>query len=385
MGSMARRRMSGEGSVWKRTRKRPDGREYVRWVAQVSFGSRDDRRIVRRIFTTKAEARDGLAEMLAGRNLSRQPLGAYLRSWLDETAGPSIAPNTRRGYEAVIAEFAPIAAIPIADLTPEDVESCLNRMTARRHGQEEAHDASPKTRRNALAMLRRALSIAERRGHISRNVARMVEAPRVPRNPPEALTPERAREILAAVEGDRYEAAFALALCGLRLSEVLGLAWEDVDETAGSARVRYQIVGSGKTARRAQLKTLASEAPVPLPPFVMTRLRTHHDAQRLERIAAGRPTEDGLVFVTQRGYAVSGSWLTKHFQALLLAAKLPKMRIHDLRHGAASLLAAAGAHPRVAQALLRHASSRTTMDVYTHVTSAQEREAADLLERMVAG
>jgi integrase len=354
-------------------------------VAQVSFGGRDDRRIVRRIFMTKGEARDALAEMLAGRSLSRQPLGAYLRQWLDETAGPSIAPNTRRGYEAVIAEFAPIAAIPLSDLTAEDIEACLNRMTARRHGQEEASAASPKTRRNALAMLRRALSVAERRGHVARNVARMVEAPRVPRRSPDAMTPDMAKAIMAAVEGDRYEAAYALALCGLRLSEVLGLAWEDVDETAGSARVRYQIVGSGETARRAQLKTRASEAPVPLPPFVLTRLKVHHEAQRLERIAAGRPTEDGLVFVTQRGYAVSGSWLTKHFQDLLKAAGLPKMRIHDLRHGAASLLAAAGAHPRVAQALLRHASSRTTLEVYTHVTAAQEREAADLLERMVAG
>lgn len=377
--------MSGEGSVWKRTRKRPDGREYVRWVAQVSFGSRDDRRIVRRIFATKGEAREALTGMLAGRSLSRQPLGAYLRSWLDETAGPSIAPNTRRGYEAVIAEFAPIASIPLSDLTAEDIEACLNRMTAKRHGQEEAKDASPKTRRNALAMLRRALSVAERRGHITRNVARMVEAPRVPRRSPDAMTPDMAKAILAAVEGDRYEAAYALALCGLRLSEVLGLAWEDVDETTGSARVRYQIVGSGQGARRAQLKTRASEAPVPLPPFALSRLKKHHDAQRLERIAAGLPTEDGLVFVTLRGYAVSGSWLTKHFQQLLIDAKLPKLRIHDLRHGAASLLAAAGAHPRVAQALLRHASSRTTLEVYTHVTATQEREAAELLERMVAG
>lgn len=45
---------------------------------------------------------------------------------------------------------------------------------------------------------------------------------------------------------------------------------------------------------------------------------------------------DGLVFVTKAGYAVNGSWLTKHFQSLLEAAKLPKMRLHDMRHGAAS-------------------------------------------------
>lgn len=378
--------MSGEGSIWSRDRVSPNGKPYRRWVAQVSYGGREDRRIVRRICRTKAEARAALDEMLGeGRSLSKQPLGAYLRQWLAETAGPSVSPNTLRGYTAAVASLAPIHAIPLDELTPEDIESALNRMTAQRYHQTEAKDAAPKTRRNALVMLRRALSVAERRGHVRRNVASMVEAPRVPRTPRDALTPERARAILAAVDGDRYEAAFALALCGLRASEVLGLAWEDVDEVRGVALVRWQLVGSGKKARRAQLKTAASESPVPLPPFVVSRLKAHHEAQRLERIAAGLPTEDGLVFVTVDGWPVNGSWLTKHFQKLLEDAKLPTMRLHDLRHGAASLLVAAGAHPRVAQALLRHASSKTTQDIYSHTTAAQEREAADMLERAVAG
>jgi integrase len=97
------------------------------------------------------------------------------------------------------------------------------------------------------------------------------------------------------------------------------------------------------------------------------------------------PTEEGLVFVTPRGLPVSQSWLTKHFQALLEAAGLPTMRLHDLRHGAATLLVGAGVHPRVAQQLLRHASSKTTTEIYSHVTAAQERQAAEVLQAAVAG
>ena len=52
---------------------------------------------------------------------------------------------------------------------------------------------------------------------------------------------------------------------------------------------------------------------------------------------------------------------------------------HDLRHGAATLLVGAGVHPRVAQQLLRHASSKTTTEIYSHVTAAQERQAADAM------
>jgi integrase len=104
-----------------------------------------------------------------------------------------------------------------------------------------------------------------------------------------------------------------------------------------------------------------------------------------ERIAAGQPTDDGLVFVTPAGRPVNASWFTKHFQALLAAAGLPRMRLHDLRHGAASLLLAAGVHPRVAQEYLRHASMRTTMEIYSHVSAGQRREAADALERAING
>lgn len=383
---MARRRMSGDGSVYKRTRTRPNGQTYTRWIAQVSVGPRSERRLVRRVFRTRTEARDALSDLMGETNVSRQPLGDYLRSWLDEIAGPSLAPNTSRGYAAVIASLSSIASIPLADLTAEDIEGCINRLTAKRHRQKKAAGAaSPKTRHNALAMLRRALGVAERRGHITRNVALMVEMPRVPRRQRDAMTPDMAVAILAATANDRYAAAYGLALCGLRIGEVLGLAWADTDLPGESVLVRYQLVGSGKGAGRAQLKTAASEAPVPLPPTIVRLLEAHRRAQREERVAAGLPTEEGLVFVTERGYGVNASWLTRHLQALLEVAGLPGLRAHDLRHGAASLLAAKGAHPRVTQALLRHASSRMSMETYTHTTRAQEREAADLLEAAFSG
>ena len=127
------------------------------------------------------------------------------------------------------------------------------------------------------------------------------------------------------------------------------------------------------------------EKPVPLPPFVSSRLIAHHAAQLRQRFAAGVRTEEGLVFVTPRGLPVSNSWLTQHFQDLLAAAGLPKMRLHDLRHGAATLLLGAGVHPLVAQQLLRHASSKTTTEIYSHVTAAQERQAAEVLQAAMVG
>lgn len=368
--------MSGEGSVFQRTTD-------LRWVAQLSSGPRGHRKYRTRTAATKREALRLLKGLRADRdadlNPTTQSLGPYLRRWLDETAKPSISANTFRGYDDVLSHLEPIADVPLTRLTAEDIEGVLAKMmTRRKHSAPKP--ASPKTVRNAQIMLRRALDMAVERGHVRRNVAKLVPLRRVPRRKTDALTPTMAHRILAAIEGDRYEAAYALAMLGLRASEVLGLARSDLhlDDPQPWIDVRWQIVGSGKRAKRAQLKSAASEDPVGLPPFALSRLNAHLGAQPT-------PIDDALVFVTEPGYAVNASWLTKHFAALTVAAGLPRLTLHSLRHGAVSLLIDAGVHPRVAQELLRHASSRTTMEVYGHVSASQRREAIDLLERAVAG
>ena len=139
----------------------------------------------------------------------------------------------------------------------------------------------------------------------------------------------------------------ALALVGLRSSEILGLARSDLDLVNGTVTIEHQVSGSGRKAVLVQTKTASSAATVPLPHFVAERLRDHLAKQDAERPIV--PLGDSLVFVTEHGLAINGSWFPKHFQALLLRAGLPTMRLHDMRHGAASLLVDAGAHPRIAQ------------------------------------
>ena len=373
--------MSGEGSVFRR---RSDGA----WMAQLSSGPRGHRSYQTRSARTKAEARRKLEEMKddrrAGVNLSRLSLGDYLRRWLDETARPSVSANTLRGYEDILTHLKPIADMPLSQLTAGDIEACCNRMVTHRIGASEQRPAAAKTVRNAQVMLRRALGQAELRGHVRRNEAKLVPLRRVPRTSVQALTPERAKAILSAIAGDRLEAAYALTFTGLRSSEVLGLARSDLDLESRTLTVRYQISGSGRKAIRVETKTAASAGTIPLPSFVVERLRAHLERQDAERPVV--PFGDSLVFVTDRGLAINGSWFTKHFQSLLLKAGLPTMRLHDMRHGAVSLLVDAGAHPRVAQELLRHAAgSRVTMERYAHVTAGQQREAADLLDHAVAG
>lgn len=365
--------MPGEGSVFKRA----DGR----WVAQLSIGSRTDRRYLKRIRETRREASAALDELKAERHAgidpSRQSLGRYLRVWLDQSVRPTVAPNTARGYEDAIAHFDSIAHVPLADLRAEQIEWACNRMHARRfagrRGLLDLGPASPKTVRNAQLMLRSALEQAHTRGHVRRNEAKLVKLREVPRVRRPALTPALSRGVLRAIAGDRYEAAYALALAGLRASEILGLTVGSVSADRGVVVITEQVTGSGEHAGMRPTKTAASAETVDLPEFVARRLRKHF-AER-EPVA--------LVFVNEAGYAVNGSWFTKHFQALLAEAGLPRMTVHELRAGAASLLAAGGAHPSMARDFLRHSNVTTTLTHYTRTTGAQRIETARLLDAVV--
>lgn len=148
-----------------------------------------------------------------------------------------------------------------------------------------------------------------------------------------------------------------------------------------------------QAARRALLAELAPEvgaaearALAALPALAAEALRRQRARQAAERLAAGPAWEDwGLVFARPDGRPLHGSSVTHRFQALLARAGLPRMRFHDLRHGAASLLLAQGVHPRVVMEVLGHSQIGQTMNTYAHVAPALGREAAARMDAALQG
>ena len=92
-----------------------------------------------------------------------------------------------------------------------------------------------------------------------------------------------------------------------------------------------------------------------------------------------------MCFTTRIGTPMHGADVTRALQSRLSAAGLPRMRFHDLRHGAATLLLAQGVHPRVVMETLGHSTIAVTMNVYSHVVPALQREAADRLDAALGG
>jgi integrase len=219
------------------------------------------------------------------------------------------------------------------------------------------------------------------------NAAAMVSPPRGTRREARALSPEEARCLLDAARGDRLEALYSVALAmGLRQGEALGLKWGDIDLDTGVLRVRrasQRIPHQG--TQLVETKTPRSRRALVVPPIVISALRAHRARQAMERLAAGDHWVDlDLVFPSERGTLADGPNVTHRFHKLLKRAELPPMRFHDLRHACASLLLVQGVHPRVVMEALGHSQISLTMNTYSHVLPALQREAADRMEAILS-
>ena len=198
------------------------------------------------------------------------------------------------------------------------------------------------------------------------------------------LSTEQARALLVAARGDRLEALYVLALTtGMRQGELLALRWRDVDLERGTLSVTGTLgwsKGAGLTI--SEPKTARSRRQLQLAAMAVTALRQHRASQAAEILAAVTWDQAAdLVFLNQAGRPMQASnLLRRSFFPLLASAGLPRIRFHDLRHTAATLLLARGVHPKIASEMLGHATVAFTLDVYSHVTETLQREAARTMD-----
>jgi len=204
---------------------------------------------------------------------------------------------------------------------------------------------------------------------------------------------------LIAADGDRFHALYVVALAsGARQGELLALRWSDVDMDAGTIRItRTLICGARAGARKdngvpqvewtfTEPKTASSRRTIPIGRTAVEVLRRHRKAQAAERLLAGRAWHDGdLVFATTIGTPVNSSNLRMLYYALLARSGLPRIRFHDLRHTAATLLLEAGVHPRAVADRLGHATPSLVMNTYGHVTERMQREATAAIDAVLGG
>ncbi|MHC6630517.1 tyrosine-type recombinase/integrase [Streptomyces globosus] len=392
-------RANGEGTIYQRKDGRWEAAGYV-------LAANSTRKRVRVYGTTRKNAADKLAEKIADSNrglpvaTADSTLGDYLTYWLSSVAVHRLRENTHTRYAACVRlHLIPgLGTKKVARLTAKDVRTFLDRLRTTcqccAQGLDTEREAccaigeccqkrlSPSTVTYVHSVLKSALENAVREDELPRNVARNVKttAPRPTRFRP--FTAAEARQFLDAARADRLQALYELALrTGLRKGELLGLHWEDLDLTTGTASIRRSLQRT-RTGGLTHLptKTRASERRIALPTECLHSLKEHKERQDMERQAVGSDWKgSGLVFTTPTGGPLDPANLTRRFRSFLDRARLRRIRFHDLRHSTATLLLEQGVDLVVIKELLGHSHIGVTAGVYAHVRLRLQRQAIDSL------
>jgi len=376
-GLVSKRRSKGAGSVFRRA----DGR----WSGSVDLGGAmggNRRKVI--YGNSKKEVEERIRRLVndvadGSPPPSRSPqLGAFLGQWL-MAVRPTLRPKTYVSYEGVVRlHLVPeIGRVPLEKLSVEHVASLIARKQADRR-------LSPTSVRYVLLILRNALGKAVRWGLVARNVAVLVDPPRVSHRDVRVLSPEETKKLLDAVKGEAIEGLVTLAIStGVRLGEALGVQWHDLDLDRRQLRISkslQRVSGQGQVLM--ETKTRRSRRSIVLPVKAAEALRAVRVQQDQWRRSAGAAWHNSdFVFSSSTGQPLDQRNVLRMFRRVLRKAKLPRMRFHDLRHSCASLLLAQHISPRVVMETLGHSRISVTMDTYTHVMPALMRDAADAMDR----
>jgi len=396
------------------------------WHGWVTIGIKDDGSPDRRHRKARTEAvvtrkvrelersRDGGHLPGAGRPVT---VAQWMDTWLTTIAPRRIRRST---LETTYAPKVRNRIIPglgkhrLDRLAPEHIERFYTRL--------EAEGLAPATVLQIHRILSRALKVAMQRGYVSRNVATLVDAPSASQDEFEPLTFDEALRIMRLAgsrrNGTRWSVALAL---GLRQGEALGLRWQHVDLDAGTLTVRWQLQrlpwrhgcadpracaqdrhrddcphGCTRHARSCPQRTGGglhltepksdkSRRTVALPPQLVAALRAHRAVQLHERMTAGPVWRDGdFVWCQPNGRPIGSHADWDEWHALLKAAGIRRVRVHDARHTAATLLLAQGVDQRVVMEILGHSQISMTSK-YAHVLPEVMADAAERIGRALWG
>ena len=391
-----RKRGNSEGSIYHMQ----DGR----WRAAVSVGKGK-----RKTFSgaTRHEVADEMTKALRDRQRGvnidpqKQTVEQFLQNWLASIKS-DIAPSTFVSYENTVRlHLIPfIGARRLSDLGAAHVQRLKDELiqgvvksgpgvTLPVEGSPapEPRHLSSSTVRYCLKVLRMALDHACKLDLVPRNVAVLVDFPKVEHAEIEPFTAEQAMRFIEAAKGHRLGALFSVATAiGLRKGEALGLKWSAIDFEHGTLAVRIalqrvKMPGEKKGSLLLKEPKQKSKRTINLPRVCASALLEHRTIQDQERLLAGsRWQEADYVFTTGIGTPMEPRNLERAYRQILAIAGLHHIRIHDLRHTAATLLLTQGVHARVVMELLGHSQIAITLNTYSHVVPALMKDAANQMD-----
>lgn len=380
---MSRKRGQNEGSIYKMKDGRWRGAITVGYQQNASGRVTQKRKVLSGATRTEVaeKMKKALRDQQQGENITpeRIAVAALLERWLTDVVKTSCSFKTHATYTDLVEKHLgpKLGNTLLCKLTTPQVQRFLN--------EKHASGLSPKTVKHIRDCLRAALNVAVNEWNlIPRNPASKARPPAAAKTELKVFDVQQARRFLELTRTHRLEALFSVALClGPRQGETLGLKWTNIDFDKGTLtidgalkRIEGKLV-KGKTKREVSNRTIA------LPAVTVSALRRHQTRQEQERDLAGmRWKESGYVFTTRIGTAIERRNLLRDWYRIMAVADLPRIRFHDLRHSAATLLFAQGVHPKTVMEILGHSDLNTTMRIYGHVLDQMKRDAASKIDNL---
>lgn len=379
---MAKKRKNGQGTV----RERKDGRWEGRHIVGYDENGKAKTKSV--LAKTKAECIEKLkklqteyGEVAPFKIKPDMRFGDWINYWYENHSKPSIRPTTQKGYEEWIYVHAipALGHIKLNKLTQADCQKFLNEMKAngrKIHRDTKGPGMSEKSVRSCYHMIRMALERAVKDGLIKKNPILGVKLPPPEHKEMKLLSMEEIqRFLIQAKEEGMYELFLLELTTGLRRGELLALTWDDLNFETGELCINKQFTPAGGKIILCEPKTKAAFRNIILPPPMVEVLREYKRSifshlMFPSRIKPDQPIDPG--------------YIRKRLQQILEHAECKKVRFHDLRHTFATMSLEHGMDIKTLSAIIGHVSSRTTLNIYTHITSEMQENAAANIDRGIA-
>lgn len=354
------------------------GSRGVSYRARVSVVRNGERVWVSRTFSRKREAAAWLAEHVNDEHHGGLVLpdpttvGELMARWLLAEVRPTVRDSTLEDYEGTVR----LHVLPtwgntrLVDVSAAGVQRWLEQGLA---------DRSPRVKAAAHDRLRQAFDAAVRWGLVKSNPVRSVRRPRVEYEIQDPWTADEVRAFLTATDGSAWHHLWLVALgTGMRLGELLGLTWDNVNLEAGTISVGQQVQVVRNRLVVAPLKTKAARRTVRIDDTVIAALGQRRKEWVAERLRRGDEWGD-WVWTCDTGGPTRPTSVHRAWKQALKTSKARGIRFHDLRHTHATLLLAAGVSIPVVAQRLGHANAAITMGTYAHaLPDGQERAAQEI-------
>lgn len=316
-------------------------------------------------------------------------LGEYLLKYLEDVAKSNLTYSTYNRYKGIIdKKINPdIGDIQLKEVKPIHIQDFYTDHIK--------NGTSSTTVKQYHAILHKALNQAVKWELISTNPAMSVEKPKKAKTTLQVWDENQLYAVLNKLEKySVYLAVLIAVTTGMRLGEVCGLQWKNVDLKNKILYVRKQLQSIDGALELCNLKTESSVRKIHLIDYTVDKLEVEYKKQEELKIYftdkdMNRHMENNFVICKEDGSPYDPDYISKNYRRVMKdykiceKLKIPYIRFHDLRHTHATLLLKAGVNPKVVAERLGHSSISMTLNTYSHVLPDMQEDATKKLSNLI--